>query len=108
MTELSFLLCFLAPVFRNPGFCCNSKMPSLGIMSLIFFFFNDTATTEIYTLPPHDALPICVPQRRAGPFGDGGGKPRLSFAEERAGRSEEHTPGLQSPDHIVCRLLLCK
>src|SRR3990170_9023378 len=69
----------------------------------LFFFFNDTATTEIYTLSLHDALPIlrAVQGRRRG---DGGGSP------PRAGgaRSEEHTSELQSPDHLVCRLLLEK
>src|SRR5258708_38354221 len=87
-----------------------------------FFFFNDTATTEIYTLSLHDALPICTVSRRDK-------KPsrvRLSSAafeirssasrvRSRAlvyrsidARSEEHTSELQSPDHLVCRLLLEK
>src|SRR6476660_10524250 len=72
----------------------------------IFFFFNDTATTEIYTLSLHDALPICdgavtrTPARRARP----GPPPR----QGRRRRSEEHTSELQSPDHLVCRLLLEK
>src|SRR5258708_15607939 len=82
------------------------------------FFFNDTATTEIYTLSLHDALPIyqdsaCIIQT----FDDGcvlidhlalesTGAPGGSIAF--GGRSEEHTSELQSPDHIVCRLLLEK
>src|SRR5256885_17232012 len=67
----------------------------------IFFFFNDTATTEIYTLSLHDALPICLPR----PRGPGHGHPYLAGA---AGRSEEHTSELQSPCNLVCRLLLEK
>src|SRR5690348_18506761 len=70
-----------------------------------FFFFNDTATTEIYTLSLHDALPIY----RAA---DGPKKPlvvaRLGAVGVHAGRSEEHTSELQSPVHLVCRLLLEK
>src|SRR5574338_1599165 len=66
-----------------------------------FFFFNDTATTEIYTLSLHDALPIC----RAWP-------PPPKDARRAPGRgflrSEEHTSELQSPWHLVCRLLLEK
>src|SRR5438552_7687713 len=70
---------------------------------LFFFFFNVTATTEIYTLSLHDALPICtrgnLPTR---PDGKGG------FTVGSENRSEEHTSELQSPDHLVCRLLLEK
>src|SRR2546429_8690159 len=86
---------------------CSS--PSFAL-TLAFFFFNDTATTEIYTLSLHDALPIF---RRAS----GQGGPRLHAAAlERpypAGRalgrrSEEHTSELQSRLHLVCRLLLEK
>src|SRR5258708_23205553 len=92
-----------------------------------FFFFNDTATTEIYTLSLHDALPILV--RTPAPV------PVLIVAPVRLMpfmfpplptalpdavvpptsemlppllRSEEHTSELQSPDHLVCRLLLEK
>src|SRR3712207_8537169 len=86
-------------------------------------FFNDSATTEIYTLSLHDALPISLPvagealavQRRA--------RPGLQLAEDRAHavevevgvpadrrlhvvRSEEHTSELQSRQYLVCRLLL--
>src|SRR5258708_19862406 len=70
-----------------------------------FFFFNDTATTEIYTLSLHDALPI-YQRRLAGhiPFQYfSGAQP----ARADANRSEEHTSELQSPD-LVCRLLLEK
>src|SRR6266487_7198888 len=75
-----------------------------------FFFFNDTATTEIYTLSLHDALPICrlhelerILDRRAGQRGL---LVRLLVHEDD--RSEEHTSELQSPVHLVCRLLLEK
>src|SRR2546430_4255627 len=79
----------------------------------VFFFFNDTATTEIYTLSLHDALPILRRGRqhagkdahhrrphsaRAAPDGDG--------AHDL--RSEEHTSELQSQSNLVCRLLLEK
>src|SRR5574344_2192400 len=67
-----------------------------------FFFFNDTATTEIYTLSLHDALPIWRYRTR---------RPDTQTqwpAATRRHRSEEHTSELQSPDHLVCRLLLEK
>src|SRR5689334_24776107 len=77
----------------------------------VFSFFNDTATTEIYTLSLHDALPICRPgwhiecsamaARYLGqPFDIHGGGADL--------RSEEHTSEVQSQFHLVCRLLLEK
>src|SRR3712207_8077848 len=90
----------------------------------IFFFFNDTATTEIYTLSLHDALPIFIvvlPSRnrclvgRAATY-DGSGnvitksttcrRPRKT--RPRNTRSEEHTSELQSRQYLVCRLLLEK
>src|SRR5215203_7276179 len=66
-----------------------------------FFFFNDTATTEIYTLSLHDALPIC---------GRPAGWCRRTRWPTRcaANRSEEHTSELQSRQYLVCRLLLEK
>src|SRR3712207_8347633 len=86
------------------------------------FFFNDTATTEIYTLSRHDALPIFLRPRRPG--GDeavaGGpvpGRPPApgavapGDADRGPGgppRSEEHTSELQSRQYLVCRLLLEK
>src|SRR5256885_12363143 len=93
-----------------------SHMPLNGpSIPSFFFFFNDTATTEIYTLSLHDALPISVAAKPA---------PRDHDAErhaeevspddpERQGpgllaRSEEHTSELQSPCNLVCRLLLEK
>src|SRR3712207_8820775 len=97
------------------------------------FFFNDTATTEIYTLSLHDALPIwrrarrrerrgarpgdmthvaaCRPALLVGDPGDPPGR-RRRFQEVRrlqeAQRSEEHTSELQSRQYLVCRLLLEK
>src|SRR5256885_6778581 len=77
-------------------------------LDFLFFFFNDTATTEIYTLSLHDALPISPvderPQARAEPFL----RRRLFGLRELAQRSEEHTSELQSPCNLVCRLLLEK
>src|SRR3712207_9208215 len=84
--------------------------------SLCFFFFNDTATTEIYTLSLHDALPIllCAEHAVAGvaQAGDDIGV-LVQVAVERRGedrhvRSEEHTSELQSRQYLVCRLLLEK
>src|SRR5258708_31636298 len=78
------------------------------------FFFNDTATTEIYTLSLHDALPICPPaarvDRQHGGSRHGGPRLRARSGTGAAARtrSEEHTSELQSPDHLVCRLLLEK
>src|SRR5256885_11745897 len=93
--------------------------------NLSFFFFNDTATTEIYTLSLHDALPICLVQLAheladelhlaalafeigdALGLGQGIGQlvGQLQALEQR---SEEHTSELQSPCNLVCRLLLEK
>src|SRR3712207_7058234 len=88
-------------------------------------FFNDTATTEIYTLSLHDALPISGPAvecrqglAQAVQLGRcGGRRPRAEDAVGRprepdggclAQRSEEHTSELQSRQYLVCRLLLEK
>src|SRR2546427_8569943 len=74
-----------------------------------FFFFNDTATTEIYTLSLHDALPIyhrCLDLQVPSSVPSNGfeGRPH-HFARDR---SEEHTSELQSQSNLVCRLLLEK
>src|SRR2546426_5026155 len=88
-----------------------------------FFFFNDTATTEIYTLSLHDALPICsemasetgvaddellmaIPSRVPPRVIEGPGLAVSDADNEK--RSEEHTSELQSPCNLVCRLLLEK
>src|SRR3712207_9097846 len=99
------------------------------LLEIIFFFFNDTATTEIYTLSLHDALPISqglhpqhlyracaeVPRRQQGrsvvpvPFVDHPARQqRIEQADRRWHRSEEHTSELQSRQYLVCRLLLEK
>src|SRR2546430_11322974 len=74
-------------------------------MLLVFFFFNDTATTEIYTLSLHDALPIS-----AGGARDRARRRRAGHRSREflAARSEEHTSELQSQSNLVCRLLLEK
>src|SRR5689334_23494716 len=83
----------------------------LPLIFLFFFFFNDTATTEIYTLSLHDALPILrwvrsgSTTRAIGLSGKAGSAKRWSTP---APRSEEHTSELQSQFHLVCRLLLEK
>src|SRR5256886_6265574 len=71
-----------------------------------FFFFNDTATTEIYTLSLHDALPISNIQPERTREIEAGLDATL--ASGRATRSEEHTSELQSQSNLVCRLLLEK
>src|SRR2546430_8336122 len=74
---------------------------------IFFFFFNDTATTEIYTLSLHDALPISIEweNRRLDEVLL---HVRLMRQSELAQRSEEHTSELQSQSNLVCRLLLEK
>src|SRR2546430_8586698 len=74
----------------------------------LFFFFNDTATTEIYTLSLHDALPILRSATTRRP-----GKSMAARSPSRGSsttwsRSEEHTSELQSQSNLVCRLLLEK
>src|SRR3712207_9034542 len=91
----------------------------MSLSSSYFFFFNDTATTEIYTLSLHDALPISAPGRRRGcqarlhrsraaapeiPRRRDGVRAR----SDGGARSEEHTSELQSRQYLVCRLLLEK
>src|SRR5256885_16146792 len=82
------------------------------LLFYIFFFFNDTATTEIYTLSLHDALPICGSRSsgRALSRNHRDRRHRLRHGEGcgRSDRSEEHTSELQSPCNLVCRLLLEK
>src|SRR5437016_12137638 len=87
-----------------------------SVLFSFFFFFNDTATTEIYTLSLHDALPICEEREALGGVGDEQASGRRSgvsgvdAAEHGDGtaRSEEHTSELQSLTNLVCRLLLEK
>src|SRR5260221_6274049 len=94
---------------------------------LIFFFFNDTATTEIYTLSLHDALPIwrdevvqvlaergepgekrVAEDRQQDVLAEQHHQARDAEHAEADGRSEEHTSELQSHSDLVCRLLLEK
>src|SRR5687767_16007828 len=98
-----------------------SKIMSLQhhLLSLVLlFFFNDTATTEIYTLSLHDALPICpggeshhpsnrdyLPARESPTHCRAAPRARRGRG---AARSEEHTSELQSLAYLVCRLLLEK
>src|SRR5438876_8301543 len=89
------------------------------ILTIFDLFFSDTATTEIYTLSLHDALPIyfvnCDLYTRAAECGlrahwAPNGEPILMHLSNfrPVKRSEEHTSELQSPVHLVCRLLLEK
>src|SRR5258708_27076366 len=86
---------------------CKTEKP-------LYFFFNDTATTEIYTLSLHDALPILqgfAPLQMIGSSAWKANPGRIIRAPSSPvpnQRSEEHTSELQSPDHLVCRLLLEK
>src|SRR2546425_2665479 len=75
-----------------------------------FFFFNDTATTEIYTLSLHDALPIwsSAPWRWRARYLRTRSAALPSPTRSPANRSEEHTSELQSLAYLVCRLLLEK
>src|SRR5262249_61316986 len=101
----------LSSLYTSPSFCSAPHLrrlcllasrPSLYLLS--FFFFNDTATTEIYTLSLHDALPICSITTSMMP------SPRRwrGSSPQRILRSEEHTSELQSLTNLVCRLLLEK
>src|SRR2546430_9497321 len=84
--------------------------------TFFFFFFNDTATTEIYTLSLHDALPIYEirESNRAGQKKrytrqrDAAADQRSAVNVVQRSRSEEHTSELQSQSNLVCRLLLEK
>src|SRR5947199_1655923 len=82
-------------------------IPPRLFSAFVFFFFNHTATTEIYTLSLHDALPISSSATSRGM------PPSTAMASPRcprrfSTRSEEHTSELQSLRHLVCRLLLEK
>src|SRR5215207_11672932 len=72
-----------------------------------FFFFHDTATTEIYTLSLHDALPIYAVHEPTADFDSTVVAMRTAAGHARH-RSEEHTYELQSRVDLVCRLLLEK
>src|SRR5262249_58242960 len=96
------------PIFSRPfsprtSFCIRP-------CSFSFFFFNDTATTEIYTLSLHDALPIYSLRNLSRMERRSEASWCHSFREatKRVPRSEEHTSELQSLTNLVCRLLLEK
>src|SRR2546427_3385856 len=90
------------------------------LLSFLFFFFNDTATTEIYTLSLHDALPISMRKPwvsllsgvsvKSGVVLSAASKSTVTEwnAPHPTYRSEEHTSELQSQSNLVCRLLLEK
>src|SRR2546429_1114535 len=80
----------------------------LAVQASVFFFFNDTATTEIYTLSLHDALPIYLSSRKRIPSASKRSKRPIRWSPLPRIRSEEHTSELQSRLHLVCRLLLEK
>src|SRR5205814_10347245 len=94
--------------------------PSSHTSTFLFFFFNNPAPTEIYTLSLHDALPICNTCRQRLDGGVAAPEPvavvecfevvyvDVQQAKLRHRRSEEHTSELQSLRHLVCRLLLEK
>src|SRR5437879_13166156 len=95
--------------------CSFSYFPCYVIFC-VFFFFDDTATTEIYTLSLHDALPISLVAREyfarelelSAPLLDGMTEDIAAAVSSVIPRSEEHTSELQSPMYLVCRLLLEK
>src|SRR2546430_16132892 len=101
-------------VFRSDSVFYLYSIPG----EVLFFFFNDTATTEIYTLSLHDALPISelgvVARELVEHFPDvlplelERVLPSDERTEGRGDRSEEHTSELQSQSNLVCRLLLEK
>src|SRR5438045_8863983 len=78
---------------------------SLFFSLFFLFFFNDTATTEIYTLSLHDALPISRRRAACDEFRRISSRRSENLCKRR---SEEHTSELQSLRHLVCRLLLEK
>src|ERR1022692_385181 len=82
----------------------ESFTPGWTMMS--FFFFNETATPEIYPLPLHDAFPISRRKLRAEFMRVKFEHPALALRLPRRRGSEEHTSELQSPCNLVCRLLL--
>src|SRR5436309_6213821 len=89
-------------------------IPIFAYFYSLFFFFNDTATTEIYTLSLHDALPICHGSARRCRHARHPDERQLHpqhhdrLLRRRRSRSEEHTSELQSRENLVCRLLLEK
>src|SRR5690606_41864195 len=98
-------------------FCLFRILSTLNIVSIYLFDFNDTSTSEIYTLSLHDALPIsAIVSWIVGGAAEGIGAiacwsfraTAFSRSYEFRMRSEEHTSELQSRENLVCRLLLEK
>src|SRR2546430_12260072 len=89
---------------------CSRHSSTLRPSCSSFFFFNDTATTEIYTLSLHDALPIYADHTPGGSSGGAAAAVASGMSPAAHGndRSEEHTSELQSQSNLVCRLLLEK
>src|SRR6266536_63845 len=91
------------PAVSRPS---NRHIPAY--VSCRFFFFNDPAHTELYTLSLHDALPIsaCRVQHNAASNVNRTGRPAAARSDGYDRRSEEHTSELQSRVDLVCRVLL--
>src|SRR5712664_2103164 len=94
-------------MFSYVNTLAEGRYPTFRSLRRSFFFFTDTATTEIYTLSLHDALPICHSARTGAPSRDPGAH-TLVCQPVNSDRSEEHTSELQSRSDLVCRLLLEK
>src|SRR5438132_12227264 len=99
--------CDLSETLSRRGYCAT--------FAFSLFFFNDTATTEIYTLSLHDALPISSAVTRSSNLRSMpcacrilGASSARNFVSSFSPRSEEHTSELQSHSDLVCRLLLEK
>src|SRR5687768_18081415 len=102
-------------MYNLPVGCGMSLSVGSGMLLSVLcsiFFFNDTATTEIYTLSLHDALPICSWRSQRRPSSSVRSAPACTrsstWTRTSRSRSEEHTSELQSRLHLVCRLLLEK
>src|SRR6266498_940789 len=97
-----------SPSLRANGTSWLITTRPAAVSRAYFVFFNYTATTEIYTLSLHDALPISAPPANAlCSYWMASMKP-TSVRGSATRRSEEHTSELQSRPHLVCRLLLEK
>src|SRR5204863_8360586 len=106
----AIVLTMIPPIRYIVG--CHSSCPVLSSLSFcIFFFFNDTATTEIYTLSLHDALPISLGVAAClalVSLASHAASAKVAQNDDEVIRSEEHTSELQSRRDLVCRLLLEK
>src|SRR3954470_11376258 len=101
----------LPPRGRNPALGLTARLPVVAFGDNahdLLFFFNDPATTEIYPLSLHDALPIWLRRRRVAAAIPIAVAIPTRIGIPRIARSEEHTSELQSRRDLVCRLLLAK